>query len=164
VLGSYYLTRTATRQKGEGKIFASPEEVRVAYDSGEAGLHALIKVRIDGKLIDTTTGRILLREIVPSELPFDLINKVMDKKALRQLVNKCYRLLGIKQTVILSDRLKDLGYYCATKAAISVSVHDMVIPPKKKGILKSAEKEVAGRSYLPMEMESMIMRCSFLSC
>ena len=142
VLGSYYLTRTATRQKGEGKIFASPEEVRVAYDSGEAGLHALIKVRIDGKLIDTTTGRILLREIVPSELPFDLINKVMDKKALRQLVNKCYRLLGIKQTVILSDRLKDMGYYCATKAAISVSVHDMVIPPKKKGILKSAEKEV----------------------
>ncbi len=142
VLGIYYLTRTVAREKGAGKIFANPEEVRVAYDAGMAGLHAPIQVRMDGKRVDTSVGRIIFREIVPSELPFDLINKVMDKKALRNLINQCYRTLGIKTTVILTDRLKDLGFSCATRAALSVAVNDMVIPPKKDAILKAAEKEV----------------------
>lgn len=143
VLGIYYITRAVPREKGAGKIFANTEEVRVAYDAGVVGLHAPLKVRVDGKRIDTTVGRIILREVVPHELPFDLTNKVMDKKALRILINQCYRTLGIKKTVILSDRLKDLGFRYATKAAISVSVYDMVIPERKEVILKAAQKEVA---------------------
>ncbi len=142
VLGIYYLTRVVSSEKGAGKIFANPEEVRIAYDAGIAGLHAPIQVRMDGKRVDTTVGRIIFKEIVPPAIFFDVINKVMDKKALRNLINQCYRTLGIKTTVILTDRLKDLGFYYATKAAISVSVHDMVIPPKKEIILKVAEKEV----------------------
>ncbi|MBW2646628.1 MAG: DNA-directed RNA polymerase subunit beta', partial [Deltaproteobacteria bacterium] len=142
VLGIYYLTRVVSREKGAGKIFANPEEVRMAHDAGMAGLHASIQVRMDGKRVDTTVGRIIFREIVPSELPFDLINKVMDKKALRNLINQCYRTLGIKTTVILTDRLKNLGFHYATKAAVSVSVNDMVIPPQKDAILKAAGKEV----------------------
>ncbi|MFH1675336.1 MAG: DNA-directed RNA polymerase subunit beta' [Pseudomonadota bacterium] len=142
VLGIYYLTRVVSREKGAGKIFANPEEVRMAHDAGMAGLHAPVRVRMDGKRVDTTVGRIIFREIVPSDLPFDLINKVMDKKALRNLINQCYRSLGIKTTVILADRLKNLGFYYATKAAVSVAVNDMVIPPQKDAILKAAGKEV----------------------
>nr|HID59798.1 DNA-directed RNA polymerase subunit beta' [Desulfobacterales bacterium] len=142
VLGIYYMTRGIKLAKGEGKQFANPDEVRAAYDAGVVDLHAKIKVRIDGKLTDTTVGRILLREIVPREIPYDLINKVMDKKALRELINYCYRTLGGKTTVILADRLKDLGYHYATISGVSISVDDMVVPSKKWEILKKAEEQV----------------------
>jgi DNA-directed RNA polymerase subunit beta' len=142
VLGIYYLTRAVAHERGSGKIFANPEEVRVSYDANTVGLHAPIQVRMDGKRIHTTVGRIIFREIVPPEIPFEVINRVMDKKSLRNLINRCYRSLGIKTTVILTDRLKDLGFHYATKAAVSVSVHDMVIPPKKEAILKAASDEV----------------------
>src|SRR5512136_691261 len=85
VLGIYYMTREKPLAKGEGKIFASPEEVRIAYDAREADLHARIKVRMDGSLLESTVGRILLREIVPEEIPFRLINKVMKKSELANL-------------------------------------------------------------------------------
>ncbi len=80
VLGIYFLTRAKTGVKGEGMIFASPEEVRCAFDAGTIDLHARIKVRIDGQLKDTTVGRIILYEIVPREIAFDAINKLMNKK------------------------------------------------------------------------------------
>jgi DNA-directed RNA polymerase beta' subunit len=91
VLGIYYLTRERPLCKGEGKSFSSPEEVRIAYDAGELDLHAAIKVRINGVLENTTTGRVLLYEIFPEKLPFSMINKVMNKKELRSLINESYR-------------------------------------------------------------------------
>jgi len=142
VLGTYYMTRDRPFSKGEGRVFASPEEVRIAYDAGELGLHASIKVRINGRLEETTTGRIILYEILPDSLPFDMVNTVMSKKALRTLINESYRRAGIKSTVILADRLKDIGYKYATLAGISISMKDMVIPGKKEEILTKAEKEV----------------------
>jgi len=90
VLGIYYLTRERPLCKGEGKAFSSPEEVRIAYDAKELDLHAAIKVRINGVLENTTTGRVLLYEIFPEEMPFSMINKVMNKKELRSLINECY--------------------------------------------------------------------------
>ncbi|MFP4037097.1 MAG: DNA-directed RNA polymerase subunit beta' [Desulfobacteraceae bacterium] len=141
VLGIYYMTRERPFDKGEGRVFSSPDEVRIAYDSGELGLHASIKVRINGSLVDTTAGRVLLYEIFPADLPFSLINKVMNKRELRNLVNECYRREGIKATVILSDRLKDIGYKYATLSGISISMNDMTIPSKKGEILEKAEKE-----------------------
>ncbi|MFP3929025.1 MAG: DNA-directed RNA polymerase subunit beta' [Desulfobacteraceae bacterium] len=141
VLGIYYMTRDRPFDKGEGRVFSSPDEVRIAYDSGELGLHASIKVRINGSLVDTTTGRVLLYEIFPADLPFSLINKVMNKRELRSLVYECYRREGIKATVILSDRLKDIGYKYATLSGISISMNDMTIPSKKGEILEKAEKE-----------------------
>ncbi len=142
VLGIYYLTRERPFAKGENKIFANPEEVRSAYDSGCVDLHARIKVRMNGQRLDTTVGRILLYEIVPDEIPFELINKVMDKKGLAELIDYCYRKVGAKATVILADRLKDLGYKLATQSGLSISVSDMVIPSRKSEIIENAIEEV----------------------
>ena len=141
VLGIYYLTRERPFSKGEGKAYSNPLEVRIAYDAGELGLHASIKVRIEGKLQETTTGRVILYEILPEALPFALINKVMSKKELRILINESYRGAGIKSTVILGDRLKDMGYKYATISGISISIKDMTIPSRKVEIIERAENE-----------------------
>ena len=146
VLGLYYMTREKRSGKGEGKIFSSPEEVRMAYDAGEVDLHAVIKVRLgaDGhtERVETTVGRVLLREILPSEIPFSFINKVLNKKELATLVDQCYRFAGNKKTVILADQLKDLGFHYATQAGISICIDDMVIPPRKAELLQRANQEV----------------------
>ncbi|CAG1010061.1 partial DNA-directed RNA polymerase subunit beta', partial [Myxococcaceae bacterium] len=148
VLGSYYMTRERPGARGEGRRFASPEEVRVAYDAGAIDLQAAIKVRMslarggESQLVETTAGRVLLREIVPDEIPFDVINKVMDKKALGELIDQAYRRLGSKATVILADRLRTLGYQHATSAGISICVDDMQIPSDKERFIEQAQQQV----------------------
>ncbi len=142
VLGIYYMTRERPYVKGEGKIFSSPDEVRMAYDANEMDLHASIKVRIDGELVETTVGRILLKEILPEEIPFAMVNKVMKKSDLANLIDYCYRFCGDKKTVLLADRLKSLGYRYATTAGLSISVGDMLIPSNKKDLLKEAQDEI----------------------
>jgi DNA-directed RNA polymerase subunit beta' len=142
VLGIYYMTRERPFCRGEGKIFANTEEVKMAYDSGELELHSAIKARINGKIEETTTGRVLLYEVIPEKIPFSFINKAMTKKTLRMLINESYRRLGVKATVILSDRLKDLGYRYATLSGISISIKDMTIPSRKSEIIEGAESEV----------------------
>jgi len=149
VLGIYYMTREKPFAKGEGKIFASPEEVRIAYDSEELDLQARIKVRMRNlptdekpQLVETTTGRIVLREILPEAVPFVTINKVMTKKELSNLVDACYRLAGNKETVILADRLKETGFRYSSIAGISISINDMVIPEGKPAIIDKATEEV----------------------
>ncbi len=146
VLGLYYMTREKPQVKGEGKIFSSPEEVRMAYDAGEVDLQAAIKVRFrdngNRELVPTTVGRILVREIVPPEIPFSFVNKVLNKKELASLIDQCYRFSGNKKTVIMADQLKDLGYRHATQAGISICIDNLVIPPRKAEILKQANQEV----------------------
>ncbi len=143
VLGAYYLTLERTGRRGEGMVFASPREVRVAYDQGVVDLHARIRVRMDGELQDTTPGRIVLWEIVPDEIPFEAVNKVMKKGALANLMDLAFRLAGGKSAVIFADRLKNLGYESATRAGVSISMNDMVVPERKKPILEKAFKEVS---------------------
>ena len=241
VLGLYYLTRGVPSGEGEAKRFANVHEVRCAFDAGEIELHTEIAVRMDGKMVDTTVGRVLLWEIIPEEdlvdlvhivvsdaeqaqeirteilngadiaemvaahseglnkdndgrvgllkkeefveifdidentadkvyfldagqtsevisvgeshhlfhvlakkapIPFEVINKMMDKKALGDLVDYVYRNLGPKATVILSDRLKDIGYRYSTEGGLSISIDAMIIPEKKWDILKQAEVNV----------------------
>jgi DNA-directed RNA polymerase subunit beta' len=142
VLGLYYMTRERPFVKGEGNVFSNPQEVRIAYDAGELGLHARIKVRIEGKIEETSTGRALLHEILPQPLSFSLVNKVLTKKELRFLINESHRRAGIKATVIFADKLKDVGYKYATQSGISISMKDMVIPSNKQEIIEKAEKEV----------------------
>ena len=142
VLGIYYMTRERPYVKGEGKVFSNSEEVRIAYDANEVDLHARIKVRLDGELVETTVGRVLLKEILPEEIPFRLINKVMKKSELANLIDYCYRYGGDKKTVLLSDRLKGLGYYYATLAGISISLDDMLIPSNKEKLLREAQQEI----------------------
>jgi len=146
VLGLYYMTRDKPFVKGEGKIFSSPEEVRMAYDAGEVDLHAAVKVRLrenggEGR-VETTVGRVLLREILPPEVPFSFVNKVLNKKELATLIDQCYRFAGNKSTVILADQLKDLGFRYATQAGISICIDDMIIPPRKAELLERANQEV----------------------
>jgi DNA-directed RNA polymerase subunit beta' len=249
VLGTYYMTRGITGRKGEGRVFANPEEVRSAYDAGQVELHSKIQMRMQGKRYDTTVGRVLLWEIIPKvdilelrhlmvatldeaeqararlaagavfaellqemsqspdrsnegligkltynefksvfncdeadvdmiyamgigevssilyadhsyhlfevihkwpAVPFDSVNQVMDKKVLRQLVDYVYRNLGPKATVILSDRLKDIGYSYSTRGGLSICIDDMIIPKAKEEILEKAENQVAeiGRQYV----------------
>ncbi|MRR36135.1 DNA-directed RNA polymerase subunit beta', partial [bacterium] len=151
VLGIYYMTRERHFAKGDGKIFASPEEVRIAYDAGEVDLQARISVRMQNvqsdeseqpAITETTVGRILLREILPDMVPFSAINKVMSKKELVNLIDVCYRLAGNKETVILADRLKETGFRYSTLAGISICMNDMVIPEGKSAIIDSANDEV----------------------
>ena len=142
VLGIYYMTRAKKDVKGEGMIFSGPEEVRSAIDAGAIDLHAKIKVRINGELKDTTTGRIILFEIIPEEISFDAINKLMNKKELANLIDHCYRLCGDKTTVLLADRLKDLGFKYATISGLSFAVGNMIIPENKKTIVLQADKDV----------------------
>ncbi len=142
VLGIYYLTREKTDVKGEGMIFADPDEVRSAIDNGVIDLHARIKVRINGAMKNTTAGRIILSEIVPEEIGFDDINKLMNKKQLTHLIDHCYRLCGDKTTIILADKLKDLGFKYATISGLSFAVGNMIIPEHKKRIVLQADKDV----------------------
>ncbi len=142
VLGIYYMTRERAFAKGEGKTFASPVEVRAAYDQGEIDLQAKITVRMDGRRIETTTGRVLLFDIVPRRLPFESINKVMDKKQLQNLIDLTYRLCGEKETVLLADRVRSMGYGNATRAGISIALSNMHIPRKKQVLLDKATAEV----------------------
>ena len=122
--------------------FSSREEVRIAYDQNQVHIHDEITIVINGEKIETTVGRIILREIVPEKIPFSVINRVMDKKEMANLIDQCYRLCGNKETVILSDRLKNMGYQYATQAGISIAVSDMMVPKRKKELISNAEKEV----------------------
>jgi DNA-directed RNA polymerase subunit beta' len=149
VLGIYYMTRDRYFAKGEGKILASPDEVRIALDAGEIDLQARIKVRMKNlvtddkpQIVETTTGRVILKDILPEAVPFATINKVMTKKELSNLVDVCYRLAGNKETVILADKLKAIGFRYSTIAGISISINDMVIPEGKPAIIGRSTEEV----------------------
>ncbi len=153
VLGLYYMTREKPFARGcyrEGSkttgyqrgVYASAEEVRMAYDAGEVDLHARIKARIRGKMRDTTVGRVLVSEVLPEQVDFELINKVLDKKALSTLIDQCYRQSRNKSTVLLADRLRTLGFTMSTKAGISICMEDMVIPKSKAELLDRAQKDV----------------------
>ncbi|MEM1008497.1 MAG: DNA-directed RNA polymerase subunit beta', partial [Myxococcota bacterium] len=156
VLGLYYITRERPNVPGSGLVFSSPEEVRVAFDAGVVDIQAGIKVRVKGvdfdpetrkisterKLVSTTVGRILLADTLPKTLPFRYVNKVMDKKALQNVIDHCYRLAGNKATVLIADRLRSMGFAAATQSGISICVGDMTIPDAKRRLLDKARKEI----------------------
>ncbi len=142
VLGIYYLTRSRDGRKGEGKLFSNFDEVRIAYDADEVELQSAIRVRVNGKAVVTTTGRVLLYEIVPREVPFDHVNKIMKKKDLAELIDVAYRSCGQKATVILADQLKTLGFKYATLSGLSICIDDMKIPQDKGKMLEKATTKV----------------------
>src|SRR5574338_659253 len=138
VLGLYFMTRERLAARGAGKIFSSFGEIRAAYDHGEVELQAKVWVRMDGARVETTVGRVLLYDIVPKRLSFESVNKVMDKKQLQGLIDLTYRLCGEKETVLLADRVRSMGYGNATRAGISIALDNMVIPRKKQELLERA--------------------------
>ncbi|MBI2605258.1 MAG: DNA-directed RNA polymerase subunit beta' [Deltaproteobacteria bacterium] len=142
VLGLYYMTRERPFARGEGSVFSSPMEVSYAYGTDNLHLQAKIKCRVKGKMYDSTVGRVLLSEIVPSEIPFDSYNRVLDKKQLAELIDLCYRLAGNKKTVILADQIMAMGFKMASKAGISICLDDMLIPDEKGHYLQNAYAQV----------------------
>ena len=142
VLGIYYLTKEKKGAKGEGKIFANTEDVRIAYDAGILGEHATIKVRMNGDFIETTTGRILFSEILPKAIPFSMVNRDITKKEIGKLIEYAYKRAGKRETVVFLDNLEKLGFHYATKSGISICMDDMHIPSKKPGLIRAAEQEV----------------------
>ncbi|TMJ08262.1 MAG: DNA-directed RNA polymerase subunit beta' [Bacillati bacterium ANGP1] len=144
VLGSYYLTQEKQGARGEGKIFSTPNEAILAYESGAVALHAKVKVRLtrDSELIETTVGRVIFNEAIPEELRF--INDVADRKVLSQVVSEAYNRLGSTKTVQLLDALKDLGFKYATRSGMGIAVDDIAIPAQKDKILVGAEKSIDG--------------------
>ncbi len=142
VLGCYYMSKIRGGVQGEGHVFSDGREVRAAYDANELDLQAKIMVRIDGELQWTTTGRVLLKEVLPEGLPFSLINKILDKKSLSDLISTSYKMVGREKTVTLLDQVKTLGFHYATEAGLSISIDHMRIPEAKEGLVTKTGEEV----------------------
>ncbi len=164
VLGLYYLTKPKPKAKGEGRMFASAEDVLIALEMEEVESLTPIRLRYTGQVInlatafdnqdilhtepvdfrkqymDTTVGRVILNDALPAEMPF--INGLLKKKGLAQLVQYCYLKFGLETTVALLDQIKKLGFNYATRAGISIGIDDMVVPVQKEALVRNAEKAV----------------------
>ncbi len=156
VLGLYYTTREKINGKGEGMVFADIQEVERALANKEVELTSRINVRITEyskdkasgefipktSLVETTVGRALLSEILPKGLPFSELNKPLKKKEISRLINSSFRKCGLKETVVLADKLLQNGFRLATQAGISIAIEDMLVPTQKHEIINRAEAEV----------------------
>src|SRR5574340_224953 len=164
VLGIYYLTKERKGALGERKLsdeeiakikdpaervkadlqgkYESPDDVSMAYDAGLLSEHARIKVRMGGDFVETTAGRVLFSEIVPSEITFEMINKDMTKKELSKIIEYAFKKSGKRKTVVFLDNLEKLGFHFATNSGISICMADMHIPSKKAPMIHQAETEV----------------------
>ncbi len=164
VLGLYYLTKVRPGAKGEGRTFASVEDVLIALEMGEVETLTPIKLRYTGRVIDlvhafdsqnvlhtepiefnkqymeTSVGRVILNDVLPEDMPF--INGLLKKKGLTQLVQYCYLRFGLQTTVQTLDKVKELGFLYATRAGISIGIDDMVVPSQKADLVKTAQKSV----------------------
>ncbi|MFN0171346.1 MAG: DNA-directed RNA polymerase subunit beta' [Bryobacteraceae bacterium] len=164
VLGIYYLTKARPGTKGEGRTFASAEDVLIALEMGEVETLTPIRLRYTGRVIDlvhafdtqnilhtepivfekqymeTTVGRVIFNDNLPEEMPY--INGLLKKKGLAQLVQYCYLRFGLSTTVHMLDEIKNLGFLYATRAGISIGIDDMVVPSTKAELVNQAERDV----------------------
>jgi len=142
VLGCYYMTKIRGGVLGEGKVFSCLKEVISAYDADELDLQARIMVRLEGELVQTTTGRIIMGEVMPEGLPFSHVNQLMDKKALSELISQSFLTVGREKTVALLDSVKSLGFKYATEAGLTISIDQMRIPKTKVPMVDKTHDEV----------------------
>ncbi|MEX0940059.1 MAG: DNA-directed RNA polymerase subunit beta' [Candidatus Babeliales bacterium] len=146
VLGLHYMSKVRCGALGEGIVFSSIQEVITAFQFGKATLHAKIKLRLKSQdkveLVETTVGRVILYDALPTGSEFYWINKVMKRSDLVKLVEKVYYRFGDEATVDCLDKVKKLGFYYSTKGGISFSLSNLIVPAKKDEIVKKGEKEV----------------------
>ncbi len=153
VLGIYYITMERDGEPGEGMAFADMGEIQHALEAGVATLHTKIKARLHTvddngnpvvRVVGTTPGRMLLSEILPrhANVPFSLINRLLTKKDVQNVIDTVYRHCGQKETVIFADRLMALGFGQACRAGISFGKDDLVIPARKEKLVTDTQKEV----------------------
>ncbi len=139
VLGCYYLTMEKEGAKGEGRYFSGYSEVEHALESGDIELHAKIKARIRGEIVETTPGRVVFSRALPKKIPFQ--NKAMKSRELKKLVGDIIQEYKNEDAHLLLDKIKELGFEYATRSGISWGMNDLVTPEDKKEIIKKAEKE-----------------------
>jgi DNA-directed RNA polymerase subunit beta' len=140
VLGIYYLTKMALGRKGEGRVFCNADEVLHALNDKQVNLHAKIKVRIKGKLVETTPGRIILNTAMPEDMPYH--NELLNKKRVQALIQEVYKQKGTKITCKFLDNIKTLGYENATRAGITFGAEDLVVPQEKENLVNKSLDEV----------------------
>ena len=140
VMGCYYMTKERKGEKGEGKIFSNKNQLITAYQSKQVGTHALVKVRIDGELVETTPGRLIFNTMLPKEVRD--YSKTFGKGPLGKLIADLYKKFGFAKTSELIDKIKDFGFHYGTMAGITVGIEDLEIPETKKTILEKAEADV----------------------
>ena len=141
VMGCYYMTKERKGEKGEGKYFSNKNQLITAYQSKQVDTHALIKVRIDGELIETTPGRLMFNTMLPKEVRN--YSKTFGKGELAKLLAELYKKFGFEKTSELIDKIKNFGFHYGTTAGITVGIEDLEIPVTKKAILEKAESDVA---------------------
>ena len=142
VLGIYYISLEKNGAKGANKLYANVDEVKIAIEHGALDIHAKIRTRIDGRIITTTAGRLLIKEIIPEFVPVDLWNKVLKKKAINELVDYVQKHGGIGITASFLDKLKNLGFKYATEAGVSISIDDVKIPDSKQNKIAESKAKV----------------------
>ena len=140
VVGCYYITKMRDGMKGEGKMFGSADEAVMAYNLGYVSIKAKVKVKLDGKVVETSVGRIIFNRLLPKELGYR--NDTFDKKKLQVLVREVYKKYGVDETAHLIDRVKNTGFYYATKSGVSWGMDDLHVPAIKKQIITAADAEV----------------------
>ena len=142
ILGLYYLSLEKSDVKGEHKLFANVNEVMIAQEQGALDLNARIRTLIDGQIIRTTVGRVILKSIVPDFVPESYWNKVLKKKDIANLVDYVYKVSGVSQTAEFLDNLKNLGFKYATATGVSISIDDIKVPDAKNVIVKASKEKV----------------------
>ena len=147
ILGCFFLTTISAGGKGDGKYFASKEEVILAYDFDIIGLKSKIKVKIGEDVVETSVGRIIFNNIIPEEIGFK--NSDFDKKAVARLIADSFKIVGLDRTASFVDEIKRLGFQYAEKSGITFSAFDIQVPPQKELILKNAESqlEIVSQQY-----------------
>ncbi|WP_324172189.1 DNA-directed RNA polymerase subunit beta' [Sulfurimonas sp.] len=143
VLGIYYISLEKNGVKGSNKLFANVDEIRIALEHDALDLHAKVRTRIDGRIIHTTVGRMLLKAVIPDFVPIELWNRVMKKKYINEVVDYVQKHGGIGITSGFLDKLKDLGFKHATEAGVSISIDDIRIPDTKEEKIIESKNRVA---------------------
>ena len=165
VLGLYYLTMEIPGAKGEGMAFTNVGEIEHALNAGALSLHAKIKCRFRGvdsagetytELVDSTPGRMMVSEILPRDkaVDFSLINRLLTKKEISQVIDMVYRHCGQKETVMFADRVMGLGFEHACKGGISFGKDDMVVPEAKEALVDGAREKV--KEYKQQYLDGLI--------
>ena len=147
------MTIAVPDRKGEGMIFASSDEVQLAYSLGQVDTHAMIKVRLtagrkvkddpdftDGTILETSVGRVIFNEMLPAGMPY--YNHAMRSPALATVISDCHEILGRRRTIDLLDDMNKLGFRESTRSGLSFATDDLITPPSKVKIIGTAEKQV----------------------
>ena len=140
ILGLYYISKPRSGMKGEGLIFYSPEECTIALNEGRVDIHAIVKIRINGELVETTPGRAMVNAFVPQEIGYQ--NVTLKKSAVKSIISKIIKTCGVARTVQFLDDIKNLGYYMAFKGGLSFNLNDILVPEEKKTLIDQGTAEV----------------------